>query len=351
MANDPAPAPGNALTAPVQTGSVPAVPSESPVAAIQRTVRLLRPIDTAAVLVQAQQESRTLIAQLLQKDRDYGTVPGVSKPTLLKPGAEKYNAAYGLVARFTVVEKEVDHHISIQWVKRSKQWTGPRGQRRQETVETQGQSFGLYRYVINCELIDRATGDVVGSSLGSCSTLESKYVDRPRDLENTVIKMAEKRAYIGATLLTHGLSEQFTQDVEDTGVASDDTMAVQPIEPDPGPPAPEVGTAEWAVQYPIPEGVRKALKLAPDVTTFGSLDTAQLETIIDGMERIAAQKPEKKEDCAVVIRAARRMQEELDDRRILAEQPKAEPAAADAPAAPAKSMRRDQEEHAGLHDE
>lgn len=331
MANEP----GTALTAPVQSG-VPAVAApESQVAAIQRTVRVLRPIDTAAVLVAAQQESRTLIAQLLQKDKDYGVVPGVSKPSLLKPGAEKYNAAYGLMARFTVAEKEVDHHISIQWIKRQAQWSGARGQRKKEMVETRGESFGLYRYVINCELIDRATGDVVGSSLGSCSTLESKYVDRPRDLENTVIKMAEKRAYIGATLLTHGLSEQFTQDVEDTGVASDDSSALQPVEPDPGPKEPEVGSAEWAVAYQIPMGVHKALKLAEDQQTFGSLDRVQLDKVIAGMERVAVQNPAKKEDCAVVIKAAERMKDELEERAAIAAETPEQPAAG-APANPTK---------------
>jgi hypothetical protein len=287
------------------------------------------------VLLQAQSESRQLIAQLLQRDKDYGTVPGVSKPTLLKPGAEKYNAAYGLMARFTVAEKEVDHHISIQWIKRQKQWVGAKGQRRQETVETRGESYGLYRYVINCELIDRATGEVVGSSLGSCSTLESKYVDRPRDLENTVIKMAEKRAYIGATLLTHGLSEQFTQDVEDTGVASDDNTALQPVEPDPGTNAePEVGTAEWADAFTIAMGIHKAMKLDPKVQTFGQLDYKQLQAVIDGMERLksTATDQSKIDSCTLTIRAARRMQDELEDRAALAADQADKATAADTPA-------------------
>src|SRR5690606_10620038 len=58
-------------------------------------------------------------------------------------------------------------------------------------------------------------GVVIGEGVGSCSTMESKYIDRPRDCENTALKMAKKRAYVDATLTTFGLSDQFTQDVED----------------------------------------------------------------------------------------------------------------------------------------
>src|SRR5690606_23849470 len=61
----------------------------------------------------------------------------------------------------------------------------------------------------------RESGLVIGSGMGSCSSLESKYISRPRDLENTILKMAKKRAYVDATLSTFGLSDQFTQDVED----------------------------------------------------------------------------------------------------------------------------------------
>lgn len=308
-------APGNALTAPVQSGSPPATTDQStsqlPLV-VRRNISVLRPIADAIVLAQAQNEGRSVIQSLLKDGRDYGTVPGVSKPSLLKPGAEKVNAAYGLVARFTVVEKEIDHYVSIQWSKMA--WAGWGRNRKKEL--TSGTAFGLYRYVINCELIDRGSGEVVGSSLGSCSTLESKYIDRPRDLENTIIKMAEKRAYIGATLLTHGLSEQFTQDVEDTGVASDDTQA---IEPQDQAPVLEVGSAEWAIEYPVPSPIHKKLKLADDVTTFGQLNWKQLDTIVAGSEALITAKPEKRDVYAETIRAARRMQEELEERAALAD--------------------------------
>jgi hypothetical protein len=61
----------------------------------------------------------------------------------------------------------------------------------------------------------RDSGEIIGSAIASCSTLESKYIDRPRDAENTVLQMAEKRAFVAATRTALGLSEQFTQDIED----------------------------------------------------------------------------------------------------------------------------------------
>jgi len=162
---------------------------------------LLRPVAGPEDVLHAQEETRTLVERALQKDRDYGVIPGTgSKPTLLKPGAERINAAFGAVPKYHVIESEVDHDREVQWSKRNGQT---------------GTSHGLYRYVMACELIHRESGVAIGHGIGSCSTMESKYVDRPRDSENTVLKMAEKRALIAATLNAYGLSDQFTQDIED----------------------------------------------------------------------------------------------------------------------------------------
>ena len=45
--------------------------------------------------------------------------------------------------------------------------------------------------------------------------MENKYVEDPRDRENTVLKMAQKRAFVGVTLNVFGLSDRFTADLED----------------------------------------------------------------------------------------------------------------------------------------
>lgn len=193
--------------------------TETPTKALARrpsTVTILRPIAPAAEVIVAQNETRELIEKALKKDRDFGTIKGTKKPTLYKAGAERIVIAFGCFARFRTLASEVDHDREVKWTKREKVWRNKfKGDKEFTWKEEVGVSQGLYRYVIECEIVDRETGNVVGSFVGSCSSMESKYVDRPRDVENTILKMAEKRALVGAGLTTFGLSDQFTQDVED----------------------------------------------------------------------------------------------------------------------------------------
>lgn len=200
--------------------------AQGPLAIQQPRVGLLRPIAKPAEVLQAQEELRSMIAGALVEGRDYGVIPGterkdkkgndISKRTLLKPGAERLNAAFGLTAEFTVTEAEVNHSAELPYVKRQKVWRNAhKGDKEFTWKEEQGTSVGLYRYVVKCALIHRESGAVVGNGVGACSSLESKYIDRPRDSENTVLKMAKKRAFVDATLTALGLSDQFTQDVED----------------------------------------------------------------------------------------------------------------------------------------
>lgn len=175
---------------------------------------LMRPVASSADLVALHQETTAILTKALTKGVDYGAIPGTDKdkPVLLKPGAERIVAAFGCYPRYLIHEKEIDHDREVAWCKRKKKWD--RGKYAGEE-EQRGISLGLYRYVVICEIVNRATDKVVGQGLGSCSTMESKYVDRPRDCENVVLKMAEKRALVGATLNTFELSGRFDQDLED----------------------------------------------------------------------------------------------------------------------------------------
>lgn len=196
------------------------------VAVVERGMRrdmvggLLRPVAPPEEVLAAQEDTRKLVERALQSGRDFGIIPGTGKkPTLLKPGAERINAAFGAVPRYRILDSEVDHDREVAWSKRN----------------GSGTSQGLYRYVLECELIHRESGVPIGHGIGSCSTMESKYVDRPRDSENTVLKMAEKRALIAATLNAYGLSDQFTQDIEDApefyqrGDPSDESGDLTPL--------------------------------------------------------------------------------------------------------------------------
>lgn len=189
------------------------VPSVA-LAPVRPVLGLIRPIAPPQEVLRAQEDTRAMIAEILQEGRDYGKIPGCGdKPAMLKPGAERTQMAFGCYSRFRVVEKEVDHDREVPWLKRKKEWKN--GSPTGNWLEERGTSLGLYRYVVECEIVHRESETVVGSCIATCSTMESKYIDRPRDSENTVLKMAEKRAHVGAVLNAFGLSEQFTQDIEE----------------------------------------------------------------------------------------------------------------------------------------
>ncbi len=160
---------------------------------------LIRPVAQPAEVLEAQEDVRKLVEQALKPGRDYDTIPGTSKPTLLKPGSERINAAFGCAPRYRILEKEIDHDRPNEYVKRTWAWH-PTERGKKVWTEEPGTSAGLYRYVLLCQLVHRESGVAIGEGVGSCSTMESKYIDRPRDLENTVLKMAKKRAQVDCVL-------------------------------------------------------------------------------------------------------------------------------------------------------
>lgn len=214
------------------------------------TALMLSPVVSPTELIKHADEVAEFVAGALieGKDRDFAVIPGTNKPTLLQPGAEKLLTAFRLMPTYDVVESEVDHNREVIWTKPKPKtkpagwdmkcsacgggiregepqvsekdadgnWTNTCAECAQEAMGGQeGHSLGLYRYVVRCKLVNRATGEVVGEGMASCSTMESKYIDRPRDCENTVVQMAQKRAMVRAVRNTLGLSNRFTQDVED----------------------------------------------------------------------------------------------------------------------------------------
>lgn len=183
---------------------------------------MISPVVSADVVLAEHENVRALVADVLLEGRDFGKISGTQRKTLWKPGADRLGDAFGVRPRFAIVEREVDHDRLVDWTKRK--WND----RRRAYEDLSGTSIGLYRYVIRCELIHRASGVVVGEAIGSASTMESRYVDRPRELENTVLKMAEKRAHVGAIVSTFGLAETF-ETIDDS--------------PDPDPAKPASGRA------------------------------------------------------------------------------------------------------------
>lgn len=86
--------------------------------------------------------------QIMKDGTDFGTVPGTDKPTLLKPGAEKLAAFFGLTPAFEPIEIIKD-------------WTG----------QDHGEPFFEYQY--KCKLY---RGDrLIAEGIGSCNSWEKKY--------------------------------------------------------------------------------------------------------------------------------------------------------------------------------
>ena len=128
-----------------------------------------------------------VIQNTLHQNHDYGIIPGTEKPTLLKPGAEKILMMMGLRSEFEIVDSTRDFEK------------------------------GFFQYQVRCKLLKGDT--VITEGLGACNTREKKYMKMdPYTMDNTVLKMAKKRALIDATLLVASLSDIFTQDLEDMDI-------------------------------------------------------------------------------------------------------------------------------------
>lgn len=165
---------------------------------------------------------------ILKENIDYGKVFGIDKPFLLQPGAQKLAKAFSL----TVSVEETNRTVDVS--------TG----------------FVSYEYRVTCFY----GGVAVGQGVGGCNSFEDKYgftawVDSPEPdaatkrelasqglgkmkpgyqgnapkwqqrrrksaiemiaLQNTIMKMAQKRAYVSGVLNCTGGGEFFSQDIQD----------------------------------------------------------------------------------------------------------------------------------------
>ena len=169
---------------------------------------------------------KRFVKYVMKEGSDYGVIPGTDKPTLLKPGAEKLDNIYGFYSESEIIDKIED-------------WDKP-----------------FFNYTSKVILYNKRTGMKEAEGIGSCNSMESKYRFRwifesdltdeqkqdkdnlktkkffskkhnrefktfrvPNDdiytLVNTLQKMADKRAFVAATLKATRTSDMFTQDMED----------------------------------------------------------------------------------------------------------------------------------------
>lgn len=178
-----------------------------------------------------------LIQQVMKaamKDGEhYGTIPGTQKPTLLKPGAEKLCLTFRFDPEYdveSVREKDFIAHTvrcTLSYIP-----TGQRVASGYGACNSREEKY-KWRVVATDEPVPKAyweartNGDLetmrelMGAD-GSPKKKDGQWLiarrmqnDNPWELDNTILKMACKRALVAAVLNATAASDIFTQDLED----------------------------------------------------------------------------------------------------------------------------------------
>lgn len=241
---------------------------------------------------------------ILKRDLDYGVIPGTPKPALLKAGAEKLRFAYALGVELDVVDKTVDlerpfidytYKCTIKskqgqilsqcegscnsmeakfgytWLPVSELSQGTdisnlrqrtSGKKLQEFdfAISKGETGGQYGKPASYwnmwkEAIKNNSARKIVKTSKSGKEMDAWEINESVThyrvlnpevigLKNTIMKMAQKRAFVGAVLIATGASEFFTQDIEDMvingRIYSDETPAEAIVESEPVMKEPEV---------------------------------------------------------------------------------------------------------------
>lgn len=131
-----------------------------------------------------------------------------NQPILLKAGAEKLAFGFGLCQRYTIESK----------------------------IEQHDENGMFFYYLVRCDLVKpNEWGEtVLSNSYGSANTAEKRNgFNSAADAANSTLKMAQKRALVGAALAISGLSDMFTQDIENETFmrSADDIVTEKPESP------------------------------------------------------------------------------------------------------------------------
>jgi hypothetical protein len=212
---------------------------------------------------------------LMQDKVHYGHTPGIKKPSLYQPGAQMLNVIF---------------QQAPSYVRQVERLDGDGGRRE-------------FLFNVDCVLTHYPTGAVVGAGMGGSCTAEKQWVKKASvDMYNTAMKLAAKRALVAATLTCVGVSEIWTQDVEDCPHLYRETEDdPEPLKPQPngnGHSVPPVATvtlqgtvsgyeareANGKTYHAVTIGDAKATIGEPKVYT----DDAKLGQILKGLQGLSA---------------------------------------------------------------
>ena len=198
----------------------------------------------AGELVKRLDVIRDAMNTAMKKDVDYGVIPGTNKPALLKPGAEKLSVLFQLDVQITNEKAWDGDHLTVN--SRATVFHAPTGSRLgfgEGMCSTREAKYAwrvAKRICPQCGAAAIIKGkqeygggwlcfkkqDGCGAKFSDGDDQIEKQTtgkvpnpDLP-DLWNTVLKMSEKRARVGAVLAVTGASALFTQDVEPDDVSS-----------------------------------------------------------------------------------------------------------------------------------
>jgi hypothetical protein len=175
-----------------------------------------------------------VMAQGMKDGEHFGVIPGTNKPTLLKPGAEKLCLTFRMDPEYDIINQTQDSDF-IAYTVKCTLYHAPSGNRLASGIGSCNSRETKYRY----RNLEKSTGKPVPKNywkdrdkeiIGGAgykpwknpddgkwyiATFEKVENENPWDLDNTLIKMACKRALVAATLNATAASDIFTQDLED----------------------------------------------------------------------------------------------------------------------------------------
>lgn len=141
---------------------------------------------------------------ILKRDVDFGVIPGTKQPSLFKAGAQKIANTFGLLQHFEVESSVEDTQTPV------------------------------FFYRVRCDLVKIAqdgTEYIFTTGHGSANTMEKRNGrNSPWDAANATLKMAEKRALTAAVLSVSGLSDLFSQDLENEDFMNQEVKVDSPDE-------------------------------------------------------------------------------------------------------------------------